>query len=105
MSYKVINTDRYDDEVFEIVLHIATVSGDKKTALDYLDEIKEKTMMLADFPEAGSEPRNAAIRKQGFRTLVVARHHMVFYKANHERKEVILYHVADTRRNYIKLIK
>ena len=105
MAYTVRNTDKYDDEVFEIVLHIATVSGDKKTALDYLDEIKERTMILADFPESGSIPRNATLRKQGYRVLVVAKHHLVFYKVDHEKKEVMLYHVVDARRNYIKLIK
>ena len=105
MAYTVRNTDKYDDEVFEIVLHIATASGDKKTALDYLDEIKERTMILADFPESGSLPRNATLRKQGYRVLVVAKHHLVFYKVDHEKKEVMLYHVVDARRNYIKLIK
>ena len=78
MAYTVRNTDKYDDEVFEIVLHIATASGDKKTALDYLDEIKERTMILADFPESGSLPRNATLRKQGYRVFVVAKHHAVF---------------------------
>ena len=105
MAYTVRNTDKYDDEVFEIVLHIATASGDKKTALDYLGEIKERTMILADFPESGSIPRNATLRKQGYRVFVVAKHHAVFYKADHEKKEVMLYHLVDTRRDYIKLIK
>lgn len=105
MAYTVRNTDKYDDEVFEIVLHITTASGDKKTALDYLDEIKERTMILADFPESGSLPRNATLRKQGYRVFVVAKHHAVFYKVDHEKKEVMLYHLVDTRRDYIKLIK
>lgn len=105
MTYIVKNTDKYDDEVFEIVLHIFTATKDKKTALNYLDEIKERTMILADFPESGSIPRNATLRKQGYRALVVAKHHMVFYKIDQEKKEVMLYHLVDTRRNYIKLIK
>jgi len=105
MTYRVKNTDKYDDEVFEIVLHIATASGDRKTALDYLDEIQERTMMLAEFPESGSIPRNATLRKQGYRVLVVAKHHLVFYKVDHKKREVMLYHIVDTRRNYIKLIK
>ena len=105
MPYKVINTDKYDDEVFSIVFHIATESGDKKRALNYLDEIEKRTMILADFPETGSVPRQPILRKQGYRFLVVAKHHAVFYKVFHERKEVILYHIVDTRRNYIKLIK
>jgi len=105
MAYTVRNTDKYDDEVFEIVLHIATASGDKKTALDYLDEIKGRTMILADFPESGSLPRNATLRKQGYRVFVVAKHHAAFYKVDHEKKEVMLYHLVDTRRDYIKLIK
>lgn len=104
MPYIIRNTDKYDDEVFEIVLHIAT-SSNKKIALDYLDDIKQRTIILADFPECGSIPRNAVLRKQGYRILVVAKHHSVFYKINHEKKEVILYHLVDTRRNYIKLIK
>lgn len=105
MPYKVKNTAKYDDEVLEIVYHIAKASGDRKTALNYLDEIEKKTLILADFPEAGSVPRNAILRKQGYRILTAAKHHSVFYKVDHDRKEVILYHIVDTRRDYIKLIK
>ena len=105
MAYTVKNTDKFDDEVFEIVLHIAITSGDRKTALDYLDEIQKRTMILAEFPESGSVPRNTTLRKQGYRALVVAKHHLVFYKVDHEKEEVMLYHIVDTRRNYIKLIK
>lgn len=105
MAYKVKATNKYEDEVFEITLHIATIAGDNKIALNYLDEIQKNTLILADFPEAGSVPRNATLRKQDYRILVVAKQHAVFYKINHKKKEVILYHIVDTRRNYAKLIK
>ncbi len=105
MSYAIKTTDKYDDEVFEIVLHIANAAGDKKPALDYLDEIEKHTLILADYPEAGSVPRNATLKKQGYRVLVVAKHHSVFYKIDHDQKEVMLYHLVDSRRNYLKLIR
>ena len=105
MPYAATSTDKYDDEVFETVLHIASAVGDKKPALDNLDEIEKHTLILADYPEAGSLPRNAVLRKQGYRVLVVAKHHSVFYKIDRNKKEVILYHLVDTRRNYAKLIR
>ena len=105
MAYIIKNTEKYDDEIFEIILHIANESKDNKIALNYLDTIVKNTSILAEFPEAGSEPRNATLRKQGYRIIVVAKHHLVFYKINHDKKEVMLYHVVDNRRNYIKLTK
>ncbi len=105
MPYKILSTDKYDDEVFEIVMYIATSSGDKNRALNYLGKIEQKTKILEDYPEAGSIPRNSTIRKQGFRILFVAEHHAIFYKIDDREKKVILYHIVDTRRDYETLVK
>ncbi len=105
MKYRLTRTDKFDEELFDIICYIASVSGDRKVALTYLDEIEEHVKILETFPEAGIVPRNATLRKMGYRTLVVARNHMAFYKIDKDKNEVILYHIVDTRRNYIKLIR
>lgn len=105
MAYKLIRTDKFDEELFDIICYIASSSGDKNIALNYLDEIEEHAKILETFPEAGSQPRSSILRKQGYRAFVLAKNHIAFYKINKEKKEVVLYHIVDARRNYIKLIR
>lgn len=104
MSYTILRTDKFDEELFDIIYYIAASSHSKEIALNYLADIEKTTEVLYLFPEAGFVPKNRTLRKQGFRALVVAKHHMVFYKVN-ENQEVVLYHIVDTRRNYIKLVR
>lgn len=42
-------------------------------------------MILSDFPDSGSIPRYAILRKQGYRVLIVDKN-LVFYKTNHLNK-------------------
>lgn len=60
-------------------------------------------MKLSTTPYMGSYPRYSILRKQGYRVLIVQRH-LVFYKVDDERKEVILYAVVDSRQHYVNLI-
>ena len=45
----------------------------------------------------------AALRKQGYRVLIVERH-LIFYKGNEENKLVTIYAIVDGRREYRNLI-
>ena len=104
MSYTLVRTDKFDEELFNIVYYIVASSHSKDIALNYLSEIEEAMEVLKTFPEAGVVPKNRTLSKQGFRALVITKHHMVFYKIN-VNQEVVLYHIVDTRRNYFKLVR
>ncbi|MBQ9036842.1 MAG: type II toxin-antitoxin system RelE/ParE family toxin [Erysipelotrichaceae bacterium] len=104
MNHTILRTDKFDEELFNIIYYIAASSHSKEIALNYLSEIEEATEVLKTFPQAGVVPKNRTLSRQGFRALVVAKHHMIFYKVNNNQ-EVILYHIVDIRRNYIKLVR
>lgn len=103
MQYKLIRTDKADEQLREIIFYIAEDSGSVEIALNYLDKIESAVNILKEFPYTGSYPRYSILRKQGYRVLIVERH-LVFYKVFLEKKEVIIYAIVDGRREYKNLI-
>ncbi len=103
MKYKIIRTDKADEQLREIIFYIADDSGSVDIALNYLDKIEAAIMRLQDFPMSGSVPRYSILRKQGYRVLVVERH-LVFYKVNEGDKTVTIHAIVDSRREYRNLI-
>ncbi len=103
MKYKIIRTDKADEQLRDIIFYIADDSGSADIALNYLDKIETVINVLEDFPHSGSVPRYSTLRKQGYRALIVERH-LIFYKVNEEHKIVTIYAVMDSRREYRNLI-
>ena len=103
MKYKILRTDKADEQLREIVFYIAADSGNIDIALGYLDRIETAVNRLQEFPELGSVPRYSILKKQGYRVVIVERH-LVFYKINEEDKVVVIYAIVDGRREYCNLI-
>ncbi len=103
MKYRIIRTDKADEQLREIIFYIADDSGSVDIALKYLDKIESSIKRLEDFPMSGSIPRYSVLRKQGYRVLIVERH-LVFYKVNESDKIVTIYAIVDGRREYKNLI-
>ena len=103
MKYNIVRTDKADEQLRDITFYIADDSGSIDIALNYLDKIENAINHLEDFPMSGSVPRFSILRKQGYRVLIVERH-LVFYKINDDKKEVIIYTIVDGRREYRNLI-
>lgn len=103
MKYKIIRTDKADEQLREIIFYIADDSGSIDIALNYLKKIESAINRLEDFPLSGSIPRYSILRKQGYRVLIVERH-LIFYKVNYNEKIVIIYAIVDGRQEYKNLI-
>lgn len=103
MKYKIVRTDKADEQLREIIFYIADDSGSVDIALNYLDKIEAAVRRLEEFPMSGSIPRYSILRKQGYRVLIVERH-LVFYKVNESEKIVTIYAIVDGRREYKNLI-
>ncbi len=103
MKYKIIRTDKADEQLRDIIFYIADDSGCIDRALDYLDKIETAITRLADFPESGNIPKYSILKKQDYRVIIVERH-LVFYKVNEKDKSVIIYAVVDGRREYRNLL-
>lgn len=103
MKYKVLRTDKADEQLREIIFYIAEDSGDVDIALNYLEKIEESINNLKMFPRAGVEPKYAILRKQGYRVLIVEKH-LIFYKINDGERAVVIHAIVDSRREYINLV-
>ena len=103
MTYKILRTDKAEEQLREIIFYIADDSGSIDTALNYLNKIEIAITRLKTFPYSGSIPRYSSLKKQGFRVLVVERH-LIFYKVEESTKTVIVYTIVDGRREYLNLI-
>lgn len=103
MKYKIVRTDKADEQLREIVFYIAEDSGSIDIALNYLDKIEAAINDLEDFSMSGSIPRYSILRKQGYRVLIVERH-LIFYKVDDNKRTVIIYAIVDGRREYRNLI-
>lgn len=103
MKYKIIRTDKSDEQLREIIFYIAEDSGSIDIALNYLDKIEAAINNLEDFPMSGSIPQYSILRKQGYRVLIVERH-LIFYKVDDDKRIVIIYAIVDGRREYRNLI-
>lgn len=103
MKYKIVRTDKADEQLREITFYIAEDSGSIDIALNYLDKIEAAINDLEDFPMSGSIPRYSILRKQGYRVLIVERH-LIFYKVDENKRIVIIYAIVDGRREYRNLI-
>ncbi len=103
MRYRVMRTDRFDEQLRNIIFYIADDSGSIDIALRVLDRIERAIDVLREFPNSGVVPRYATLRRQGYRVLVIERH-LVFYKVDKEQATVTLYAVFDARQEYKNLL-
>lgn len=103
MKYKIIRTDKADEQLREIIFYVADDSGSVDIALNYLNKIEKAIKRLEDFPLSGSIPRYSILKKQGYRVLIVERH-LVFYKVNSNERIVTIYAIVDGRQEYKNLI-
>ena len=78
MSYKIRFTDTAKDDLRNIAVYIAEQSKDKSIAVNFVNELREKTRILASFPEIGSVPDDKVMKSMGYRFLV-HKEYLIFY--------------------------
>lgn len=103
MKYKIIRTNKADEQLRQIIFYIANDSGSIDIALSYLEKIEKAIKRLEDFPMSGSVPRYSILRKQGYRVLIVERH-LIFYKVKNNENVVVIYAIVDGRQEYRDLL-
>ncbi len=104
MKYRILRTDKAEDQIRSIIHYIADETGDVMVALAYLDKMEKAIERLEELPESGHVPRYSILKKQGYRVVIMDKH-LAFYKVNHEERTVIVYAVVDGRQEYIRLIE
>ena len=102
MSYPVIRTDKFNDQLANIIMYIKDAFS-KKEALEYLNYLEEQINNFKKYPYVGVVPRYQAISKQGYRALI-CKQNIVFYKINEQEKVVTLHIIVSSKRNYTYLV-
>lgn len=103
MMYEILRTDKANDQLYSIIQYIAEDSGSVDIALNYLDKMEAEIGKLRTTPHMDSYPRYSTLKRQGYRVLIVQRH-LVFYKVDDGRRQVIVYAIVDSRQQYLNLI-
>lgn len=103
MKYNIIRTDVADSHIRSIILYIAEKFGND-VALEKLNDLEKGILALADNPDIGIEPRYPALKRQGYKVLILGKD-LVFYKVNEGQKEIIIYAVVDQRQDYLNIIR
>lgn len=103
MRYRVLRTDRANDQIISIVNYIADQSSSIDQALEFLDRIEEGILSLAELPNRGFIPRYSILKRQGFRILKVEKL-LVFYKVNEKDKSVIVYAIVHEKQSYLNFL-
>ena len=73
---------------------------DAETALKVSDSILDAIERLEQFPEIGSATPDEWLNQQGYR-MIICKRHIAIYRIIGQ--VVYVYHIADTRTDYIKL--
>lgn len=103
MKYNVIWTDMADSQIRSIILFVAEKFGNA-VALEKLDDLEKSILALGDNPNLGTEPKYPALKRQGYKVLILEKD-LVFYKIDESKREVIIYAVADQRQDYLNIIR
>lgn len=103
MKYKVVRTDKAEEQLRDILFYIADDSGMADIALKYLEKFVKAINNFEAFPMSGSIPKYSILRKQGYRVLFVEKY-LVFYKVDSSDQTVVIYAIVDGRREYKNLI-
>lgn len=104
MNFKVKFTATAKEDLRNIAIYIAEASGEKSVAVNFVNELRQKTKILEDFPESGSLPRDRVMLSAGYRFLV-HKEYLIFY--HYEAKEEISYILAifNAKRDYTRVMR
>lgn len=70
MKYKILRTDKADEQLREIIFYIAGDSGSIDITLNYLDKVEKAVNSLEGFPISSSVPRYSILKKQGYEVFI-----------------------------------
>ena len=104
MSFKIKFTDTAKDDLRNIATYIAEQAKDKKIAINFVNELREKTKILETFPESGAIPDDRIMKNFDYRFLV-HKEYLIFY--HHIPKDNTSYILAvfNAKRDYSRVMR
>lgn len=104
MSFKIKFTATAKEDLRNIALYIAEISGEKSVAINFVNELRNKTKILEDFPESGSLPSDRVMISSGYRFLV-HKDYLIFYRFDHDENTSYILAVFNAKRDYTKVMQ
>jgi toxin ParE1/3/4 len=104
MSFKVKFTETAKEDLRNIALYIAEASGEKSIAINFVNELRQKTKLLEDFPESGSLPRDRIMISAGYRFLV-HKDHLIFYYYDPKAETSYILAIFNAKRDYTRVMR
>ena len=102
MKFKIELTEKAFNDINEIADSIKQISQSEAIAKNFVNNIYDKIELLADFPEAGSNPKNRSLLVQGYKFLVYEQY-LIFFKTIEDK--VIVAAVFNSKKDYFKYYK
>lgn len=104
MSFKVKFTDTAKEDLRNIAFYIAEQSGDKKTAINFVNELREKTKILESFPECGAIPEDRIMKNLDYRFLV-HKEYLIFYHFKKQENTSNILSIFNAKRDYSRVMR
>lgn len=92
-------TDTAKDDLRNIAMYIAEQSKDKKIAIGFVNEIRERTKILENFPECGANPDDRIMKSLEYRFLV-HKEYLIFYRFVSEEDACYVLSIFNAKRDY-----
>lgn len=104
MSFKIRVTDTAKEDLRNIATYIAEQAKDKKVAVDFVNELKEKTKILEIFPESGAIPDDRIMKNSDYRFLV-HKEYLIFYCFVANDRTSYILSIFNAKRDYSRVMR
>ena len=104
MSFKVKFTDTAKEDLRDIATYIAEQSKDKKIAINFVNELREKTKILESFPESGAFPDDRIMKNSDYRFLV-HKEYLIFYHYIPTDSTSYILSIFNAKRDYSRVMR
>lgn len=104
MNFKVRYTDAAKEDLRNIATYIAEQSKDKTIAINFVNELREKTKILESFPECGTIPDDRIMKNSDYRFLL-HKDYLIFYYYNSKDHTSYILSIFNAKRDYSRVIR
>lgn len=104
MSFKIKFTDTAKDDLRNIATYIAEQAKDKKIAINFVNELREKAKILETFPESGAIPDDRIMKNFDYRFLV-HKEYLIFYHYIPKDNTSYILAVFNAKRDYSRVMR
>ena len=104
MNFQVKFTDTAKEDLRDIAIYIADQSKDKKIAINFVNELRDKTKTLEHFPEIGALPDDRIMKNSGYRFLV-HKDYLIFYHYIPKDETSYILAVFNSKKDYSRVMR